>query len=169
VERNYPALFAALDRLLNAGRDAALTEETLRRSFEEAAEGFGADTALLMMVEREEPLRMRAAAARGLSADEIAACQDGLPVPGVSVSRIREAVASGATILGDSGRIDDGIPGGALRGRATSMLCAAAVDPRSRAVVAVLYLRGGRPFREFDRAWIAVYAQALGRGLGRSR
>jgi hypothetical protein len=33
----------------------------------------------------------------------------------------------------------------------------------------VIYLSGGREFREFDRAWIAVYAQALGRALGRPR
>jgi hypothetical protein len=161
VERNYPALFIALDHLLNAAQDGVLKEEGLRRSFEGAAEGFGADKALLMMVERREPLRMRMVAARGLSAPEIAACEEGLSVAGVSASRIWEAVARGATVLVQNwGAISDGIRTGPPRGRTTSALCAAAVDPRSRAVVAVIYL---------DRAWIAVYAQALGRALGRPR
>jgi len=56
----------------------------------------------------------------------------------------------------------------ALKGRPMSVLCAPVCDPRTRAVLAVLYVQNDAlrsPFGEIDRAWIEVYARVLGRVL----
>jgi hypothetical protein len=168
--RNYPALFLALDGVLDAVEDGRPSEETLQRSFEDSAEGFGADKALFLVVEERQPLRLRALASRGLAAQEVAAAESGLSVPGISASRIREAVEDGQTLMvQDSELIVGGIKTAALRGRASSVLCAPVVDPRTGAVLAVLYVQHRRAFAELDRAWIEVYARALGRAMALSR
>ena len=164
--RNYPALFLALDGVLDAVEDGRPSEDALQRSFEDSAEGFGADKALFLIVEEREPLRLRALASRGLSAHEVAAAEVGLSVPGISASRIREAVEEGETLMvQDSELIVGGVKTAALRGPASSVLCAPVVDPRTRAVLAVLYVQHSRAFVELDRAWIEVYARALGRAM----
>jgi hypothetical protein len=168
-DRNYPALFLALDGVL-ALEEGWAAEAALQRSFEDSAEGFGADKALFLMVEERDPLRLRAVASRGLSAQEVSACESGLSVPGISGSRIREVVEGGGVLMvQDSGLIPGGIKTAALRGRASSVLCAPVLDPRDRSVRAVLYLQNRRAFGELDRAWIEVYARALGRALARRR
>ena len=56
----------------------------------------------------------------------------------------------------------------ALRGEPASVLCAPICDPRSGQALAVLYAQnhGVRSaFGEIDRAWIELYARALGRLL----
>jgi hypothetical protein len=167
LDRNYPALFLALDEVLEALDDGGPDEEALRRSFETSADGFGAEKALLLVVERREPLRMRAIASRGLSAREVAACERGWSVPGVSSTRIREAVLGGVPVMvQDSELVAAGETTGALRGKPASVLCAPICDPRSGRPLAVLYVQnhGVRSaFGEVDRAWIEVYARALGR------
>jgi hypothetical protein len=53
-----------------------------------------------------------------------------------------------------------------------SVLCAPVIDPRSAAVRAVLYVQNGgvrNAFGEIDRAWIEVYARALGRAMSGPR
>jgi hypothetical protein len=170
ARRNYPALFLALDGVLDAVEDGRPGEDTLERSFEDSAEGFGAEKGLFLMVESRDPLRLRALAARGLSAHEVSACEGGLSIPGISASRIREAVETGATVMvQDSERVRGGIKTSALRGRPSSVLCAPIVDPRGSQVLGVLYLQSRRPFLELDRAWIEVYARALGRALAEPR
>jgi hypothetical protein len=60
----------------------------------------------------------------------------------------------------------------ALRGQPYSVLCAPVCDPRTRDVLAVLYVQnyGVRSaFGEIDRAWIEVYARSLGRALASPR
>ena len=168
--RNYPALFLALDEVLDAIEDGRPDEDTLQRSFVDSAEGFGADKALFLMVESRQPFRLRAVAHRGLSAQEVSACEGGLSVPGISASRIREAVEQGATVMvQDSGLLTGGARTAALRGRRSSVLCAPVVDPRTRDVLAVVYVRHRRAFGVLDRAWIEVYARALGRALAGAR
>jgi hypothetical protein len=49
--RNYPALFLALDEVLEAQGEGHPEEDALRRSFEGSADGFGAQKALLLIVE----------------------------------------------------------------------------------------------------------------------
>lgn len=168
--RNYPALFLALDDVLEAVEDGRPDELALQRSFEDSADAFGADKALFLMVVERGPLRLRAVAARGLSAQEVSAAEGGLSVPGISASRIREALQEGATVMvEDSERIAGGVKTAALRGRPSSVLCAPAVEPRTGDVLAVLYLQSRRAFGELDRAWIEVYARALGRALAMAR
>jgi hypothetical protein len=171
--RNYPALFLALDEVLGALDDGGPDEEALRRSFEASADGFGAEKALLLVVERREPLRLRALGSRGLSAREVAACERGWSVPGVSSTRIREAVLGGVPVMvQDSELVAAGETTGALRGNPASVLCAPICDPRSGQSLAVLYVQnhGVRSaFGEVDRAWIEVYARTLGRVLAGTR
>jgi hypothetical protein len=171
--RNYPALFLALDEVLGALGDGGPDEDALRRSFEASADGFGAEKALLLVVEGREPLRLRAIASRGLSAREVAACERGWSVPGVSSVRIREAVLGGVPVMvQDSELVGASETTGALRGNPASVLCAPICDPRSGRSLAVLYVQnhGVRSaFGEIDRAWIEVYARALGRVLAGAR
>lgn len=173
LDRNYQALFAALDEVLGALDDGGPDEDALRRSFETSADGFGAEKALLLVVETGEPLRLRAIASRGLSAREVAACERGWSVPGVSSTRIREAVLCGAPVMvQDSELVAASETTGALRGNPASVLCAPIRDPRSGRPLAVLYVQnhGVRSaFGEIDRAWIEVYARALGRVLAGTR
>jgi hypothetical protein len=169
VDRNYPALFLALDEVLEALDDGGPDEEALRRSFEASADGFGAEKALLLVIARREPLRLRALGSRGLSAREIAACERGWSVPGVSSTRIREAVLRGVPVMvQDSEQLTGTGVTEALRGNPASVLCAPICDPRSGQALAVLYVQnhGVRSaFGEIDRAWIEAYARALGRVL----
>ena len=169
LDRNYPALFLALDEVLEVLEQGDTDGETLRRSFESLADGFGVEKAVLLVVENRQPLRFRAVGSRGLSVREIAAAERGWSVPGVSSSCIREAVLRGVPVLVQDSELlaGTGITE-ALRGEPASVLCAPICDPRSGQALAVLYaqnhgVRGA--FGEIDRAWIELYARALGRLL----
>jgi hypothetical protein len=165
--RNYPALFLALDDVLEAFGDERPDDDALRRSFEGSADGFGAEKALLLIVEGDGPRRLRALASRGLSEEEVAACESGLSVPGVSSSCIREAIEGRVPILVQDPQQAIGAKvSNVLRGRPFSVLCAPVCDPRTREALAVLYVQNDalrNAFGEIDRAWIEVYARALGR------
>src|SRR5262245_29475357 len=89
-DRNYPALFLALDDVLEALDEGQPGDDALLRSFEASADGFGAEKALLLAV--GEDGAYRALASRGLLDEEVAACEQGRSVRGVSSSRIRDAV-----------------------------------------------------------------------------
>jgi hypothetical protein len=169
LDRNYPALFLALDEVLEVLDQGGPDEDTLRRSFESLADGFGVEKAVLLAVESRQPLRFRTVGSRGLSNREIAACERGWSVPGVSSTRIREAVLRGVPVLVQDSELlaGTGITE-ALRGEPASVLCAPICDPRSGQALAVLYAQnhGVRSaFGEIDRAWIELYARALGRLL----
>jgi hypothetical protein len=169
LDRNYPALFLALDEVLEVLDQGGPDEDTLRRSFESLADGFGVEKAVMLVVESRQPLRFRAIGSRGLSNREIAACERGWSVPGVSSTRIREAVLRGVPVLVQDSELlaGTGITE-ALRGEPASVLCAPICDPRSSLPLAVLYAQnhGVRSaFGEIDRAFIELYARALGRLL----
>jgi hypothetical protein len=172
-DRNYPALFLALDDVLEALGDGRPDDDALRRSFEDSADGFGAEKALLLMVEPGPEPRLRALASRGLSPEEVEACESGRSVPGVSSSRIREAIERRTPVMvQDPERLVGAKVTEALRGQPYSVLCAPVCDPRTRDVLAVLYVQnyGVRSaFGEIDRAWIEVYARSLGRALASPR
>lgn len=169
-DRNYPALFLALDDVLEALGEGRPDEDALRRSFEASADGFGAQKALLLMVESG---RLRSVASRGLSPYEVLACENGHSVPGVSSSCIREAIERQApVIVQDPRRLAEANVSGALQGRPCSVLCAPVCDPRTQEAWAVLYVENEgvrNAFGEIDRAWIEVYARALGRAMASPR
>lgn len=169
ADRNYPALFLALDEVLEALDAGHPDEDALRRSFDGSADGFGAGKALLLVVEADG---LRALASRGLSPDEVSACEHGRSVPGVSSSRIREAVERREPVMVQDPRLLGPQGTEALRGKPVSVLCAPVCDPRSREPLAVLYVQNEgvrNAFGEIDRAWIEVYARALGRAMASMR
>jgi hypothetical protein len=167
--RNYPALFLALDDALEALADGLSAEDALKRSFEGAADGFGAEKALFLIVESDGPRLLRALASRGLSPEEVTACEDGHSVPGVSSSRIREALVQRTPVMvQDPERLIGSKATDALSGKPYSVLCAPICDTRSGKVLAILYVQSygvRNAFGEVDRAWIEVYARILGRAL----
>lgn len=169
ADRNYPALFLALDEALEALAGGASAEEALRRSFDGIADGFGAERAVILTVEDEGRRALRAVASRGLSPDEAAACEDGRSVPGVSSSCIREALVGRRPVLvQDPQRLLGAQVSDALRQQPGSVLCAPLLDPATGAVLAILYFQNQgirSAFGEIDRAWVEVYARALGRAF----
>jgi hypothetical protein len=167
TDRKYPALFLALDDVLEARGDGRPDEDALRHSFERSADGFGAEKAILLTVEPGKPGRLRSLASRGLAWEEVTACESGLSVPGVSASCIRDALARRAPVMVQDPRhalaadVSE-----AIRLRPCSVLCAPICDPHTREPLAVLYVQNEglrNAFGEIDRAWIEVYARALGR------
>jgi hypothetical protein len=167
--RNYPALFLALDAMLEAMAEGCTGDEALSRSFDGSADGFGAAKAVLLIVERNGTPGLRAVASRGLSWQEVAACESGLSVPGVSSTCIREALTLQVPVLvQDPQRLLGVNVSEVLRLRPCSVLCAPALDPRTGETLAVFYVQNEglrNAFGEIDRAWVEVYARALGRAL----
>jgi DNA-binding NtrC family response regulator len=153
-------------RVLSTGGDE---KEALRRSFEHASEGFGAEKALFLLIVRPEPLELRSLCVRGLDRAEIEACERGLSVAGVSSSLIRSVVAGRRLkVLRNSlPRLDqDATP--ALAGESYSVLCAPVLDPIRDVVLAVMYFQshareGAGAYDETDAVWLEGYASALGR------
>jgi GAF domain len=166
-ERNYPALFLALEGVLDALFDGRAEEQALEQSFASATEGFGAQKAVLLALVPEG--RRRAVAHKGLADYEVIACEAGNSVPGVSTSRIQESIDSGQIVLvQDAAQLRGARKTGALEGRPYSVLCAPIVDPFRGRPVAVLYLQNEglkNAFGEADWAWMHVYARALGRAV----
>jgi hypothetical protein len=58
--RDYSQLLGSMNELLAVLSSDGGEEAALRASFEAAARGFGAQKALLLVIERPEPLRLRA-------------------------------------------------------------------------------------------------------------
>lgn len=162
--RNYPQLFMALDEAIEA-----LVSETpdrlLESSFGHVAEGFGAEKALLLTVAPDGTLA--AAASRGLTAEEISACEAGRSVPGVSSSKIREALErAGPVLVQDPRHLLGARATTALEGTPFSVLCAPIVSPDRTKTFAVFYAQNSgfeNAFGEIDLAFIDVWARVLGR------
>ena len=130
-ERNYPALFLALDEVLEALADGRPDEDALKRSFEASADGFGAEKAILLIVEDGGPQHLRALASRGLSWEEVAACEKGLSVAGVSSSCIRQALEGRVPIMvQDPERVLGGKVSEVLTFQPCSVLCAPVCHPQ---------------------------------------
>jgi hypothetical protein len=170
-DRNYPALFLALDDVLLAIDEGKAQDGALQASFAWATEGFGAQRAVLLALEGK-PARRRALAHKGLADYEVIACEAGSSVPGVSTSCITEVLEKAQIVLlQDTSHLTGGLASGAFGG-AYSVLCAPIADPRTGRILAVLYLQNDGvkdAFGEIDRAWIEVYAKALGRAMGGPR
>src|SRR3954469_8668613 len=169
--RDYAQLLGAMNELLAVLSSDGGEEAALRASFEAAARGFGAQKALLLTVEQAEPLRLRAVHALGqLTKEQIAACERGESVRGVSPSLIQRVVAGGRPELIEDPRLQaDASHTPSLAGGSYSVLCAPIFDPVRDAVLAVIYLQNSglmEAYGEGDRAWLEGYATAVGRLFG---
>jgi transcriptional regulator with GAF, ATPase, and Fis domain len=155
-------------RVLAAG---GKEEEALQRSFADAAEGFGAAKALLLLVESEAPLQLRSLCAVGLTDAQVAACERGESIDGVSSSVIRGVVKERRVRLLDDPALapeTDQTP--ALPGRSGSVLCSPVLDPIRNRVLAVVYLQNARrdaeaTYGQSDAEWLEGYAAAVGQAF----
>lgn len=149
-------------RVLSTGGDEY---DALRRSFEHAAAGFGAEKALLLLVEEQEPLRLRGVCLKGLSEKQVQACERGESIRGVSSSVIRSVVVSRQlTLIGNPLLHADSYATPAIE-ETFSVLCAPVLDSMRNVVLAVLYFQNNRPiegYDEDDAIWLQGYASAVG-------
>ncbi len=169
--RDYAQLLEAMNELLAVLASEAGEEAALRASFTAAARGFGARKALLLLVEEREPLRLRNIETVGrLTPEQIAACERGESVPGVSPSLIQRVIATGEPELIEDPRLRADVSRTpSLEDGPFSVLCAPIRDPVRDAVLAVVYFQNRgltEAYREEDRAWLARYAAAVGRTCG---
>src|SRR6185436_709894 len=128
--------------------------------------GFGAQKALLLLVEGREPLRLRAVHTLGrLSPEQVAACERGESVRGVSASVIRKVIGSGQPELIEDPRLnEDASRTPSLADGAYSVLCAPILDRVRNQPLAVFYFQSsGLPeaYRGTDIQWLELYAAAV--------
>src|SRR6185295_1228055 len=169
--RDYVQLLEAMNELLAVLTSEAGEEAALRASFTAVARGFGARKALLLVVEEREPLRLRSIQALGkLTPEQIAACERGESVPGVSPSVIQRVIATGEPELIEDPRLrEDASRTPSLEGGSFSVLCAPIRDPIRDAVLAVVYFQNSgltEAYGDADRAWLEGYVKAAGRTFG---
>src|SRR3954469_21365208 len=97
--RDYAELLGAMNELLAVLWSEGDEKAALRASFEAAALGFGAQKALVLLIElieTGEPAGLRALHTVGnLSPQQVEACERGESVRGVSPSLIQRVIASG--------------------------------------------------------------------------
>jgi transcriptional regulator with GAF, ATPase, and Fis domain len=166
--RDYPRLFRAMNEVLRALSTDEREEDALRRSFEDAARGFGAEKALLLVVEEQQPLRLRRIAVQGLAPKQIEACERGESTRGVSSSVIRTVIGSPRALVVENPFLHGNpVETPALTGRNYSVLCAPVLDPAQNVTLAVMYFQkdGSDPeaaYQETDLVWLEGYASALG-------
>jgi DNA-binding NtrC family response regulator len=147
-------------------------EEALRRSFEHAAQGFGAEKAVFLLVEETRPPRLRSLSFRGLSDREVRACERGESIKGVSSSVIRTVIDSRQPKLIENPLLQndqDATP--ALAGQNYSVLCSPVLDPIHDRVLALMYFQHGgadpgHAYTPTDTVWLEGYASALGQAFG---
>jgi DNA-binding NtrC family response regulator len=145
-------------------------EDALRRSFEDASRGFGAEKALLLVVAGQRPVSLRAIAVRGLAPNQIEACERGLSVKGVSSSVIRTVIESSRALVVEHPLLQPKVETPALTGRNYSVLCAPVLDPVQNVILAVMYfqkdgLDAAAAYKENDLVWLEGYASALGQAF----
>lgn len=143
----------------------------LRASFSEVARGLGAQSALLLSIERREPLALRCIHSLGtLTPEQVRACERGVSVRGVSSSVIRRVVESGgAELIRDPQRLALSSRTVTLDNTRFSVLCAPVLDPADRRVLAVIYLQNeglASAYGEPDLDWLGRYGVAAGRLVG---
>jgi DNA-binding NtrC family response regulator len=152
---------------LYAGGDE---KDALARSFADAAQGFGAEKALLLLVENAEPLRLQKVHVQGLSPEQVSACERGESVKGVSSSIIRAVIASREPLVLRHLDLPPGDATPALAGEPFSVLCAPVLDPVRDVVLAVMYFQtrafdAGGGYDASDVAWVQGYTSAVGRAF----
>jgi two-component system response regulator AtoC len=168
--RDYPRLFRAMNEALRALSGHEREEDALRRSFEDAARGFGAEKALFLVVEQQQPIRLRGIAVQGLAAKQIEACERGESIRGVSSSVIRTVIESSRALVVEHPLLQPKVETPALTGRNYSVLCAPVLDPMQNVILAVMYfqkdgLDAEAAYKENDLVWLEGYASALGQAF----
>lgn len=171
ARRDAARLLEAMSQVLASLASDGSERDALKSSFESASDGFGAQKALLLSVVSRDPLRLEAVHVRGkLSTEQVAACEKGESVRGVSPSVIRRAVESGRSELIEDPRLSESAARSAsLEGENYSVLCAPLVDPMSRAVLAVAYFQNaiaGDAYGPADLAALEGYATAVSAAFG---
>jgi transcriptional regulator with GAF, ATPase, and Fis domain len=169
--RDHGALLRSLNSVLQVLWGDGAEVDALRASFAEAAVGFEAENALLLLLESAEPLRLRALQAHGpLTPEQVHACESGESVKGVSPSVIRSVVATGRPELIRDPRLHPAASRTtSLTGANYSVLCAPILDHAHQRVLAVIYFQKeglAGTYDDADLAWIELYATALGRVFG---
>jgi DNA-binding NtrC family response regulator len=169
--RDYAQLLGAMNELLAVLWNDGDEEAALRASFEAAARGFGAQKALVLLVEEGEPGRLRAVHVVGkLSAEQVGACERGESVRGVSPSLIQRVIAAGRPELIEDPRLkEDASRTPSLSGGPYSVLCAPILDPLRGAVLAVVYFQNNgltEAYGAGDLAWVEGWAAAVGKVFG---
>jgi DNA-binding NtrC family response regulator len=133
----------------------------LRRSFDEAAEALRASRALLLLVQESSAARWRATLARGLTADEIRACERGDAVDGVDRSLISSVVLSSRVRMTEGSEKD-------THGRGGGAVCAPVRN--AEGVVGVLYFQRGEDdgsgYDGTDAACVEGFALLFGQMFG---
>jgi transcriptional regulator with GAF, ATPase, and Fis domain len=169
--RSYAQLLVAMNELLGVLSNDGGEELALAKAFEASFLGFGAQKALLLLVEEMEPLRLRALHVKGgLSADQVRACERGESVRGVSSSVLRDVLARGRPVLIEDPRLRaDAARTPALSDSDYSVLCAPILDPVRGVPLAVLYFQNGsltEGYTAGDLEWLERYAAATGQVFG---
>jgi transcriptional regulator with GAF, ATPase, and Fis domain len=169
--RSYPQLLVAMNELLGALSNDGGEELALAKAFEACALGFGAQKALLFLVEASEPPCLRALHALGsLSADKVRACERGESVRGVSSSVLREVAAGGRPVLIQDPRLQaDAARTPALSDSDYSVLCAPILDPVRGVPLALLYFQNGsltETYTATDLDWLESFAAAASQVFG---
>lgn len=165
--RNYPQLFVALDEAIEGLLSGRGREGLLQGSFSCVVEGFGAEKALILLVMPDGGLH--SLASRGLSDEEVAACEAGRSVPGISSSKIRETLERRSPLLvQDPRHLLGSQTTRALEGKPFSVLCAPISDPGRSRSLAVFYAQNSgfeNGFTEIDFSFIEVWSNVMGRLL----
>ena len=169
--RNYPQLFVALEEAIDALLSGNAGHSVIAASFENVAEGFGAEKAIALAV--SEDGSMRTLASRNLSPEDIAACEAGQSVPGVSSSKIRESLERQSPILvQDPRHVITGSQTRTLEGQPFSILCAPILNPERSRALAVFYAQNSgfaNAFGELDLSFVEVWAHVMGRILAAAK
>lgn len=169
--RDYSRLFAATKTFLDRIAESSTADDALTESFTAAADGFGAENALLLAVEQdaepETPPHFRLLSHRGrLTPQQIEACVEGRSVPGVSPTVIRRVVETARPEVVQDPRLQGRYRvTQSLRGGQYSVLCAPILNPLNERPLAVLYFQNhgiGRAYVEADLVWLDAYVAVVG-------
>lgn len=169
--RDQARLFRAMNDALGALSRDADQEDVLRHSFSEAAQGFVAEKALLLIVEDAAEFRLRHVQSHGLSPAQVQACERGESTRGVSSSIVRAAIATRRARVIENPLVQSDLElSPVLAGRCYSVLCAPILDPVRDAVMAVMYFQNDGAderlaYRASDGVWLEGYASALGQAF----
>lgn len=170
--RDYTQLLRAMTELVAGLAREGGDEEALRGSFEAAARGFGAHKALLLRVEPAPgEARLRAIhAVGGVSREQLAACERGESVRGISPSVIRSVIESGRpALVEDPRRQADPAHTPSLAHGHYSVLCAPILDPLQGRPLAVAYFQNSGLLEAYggdDLTWLEEYGKAAGLVFG---
>lgn len=169
--RDYLQLLRSMNEVLRVLTRDGGEEDALRASFAAAAQGFGAENALLLVVEQGDPLQLKAVEVQGsLTPQQVSACERGESVKGISPSVVRRVIETGRSELIRDPRLHPEVARtSSLVGANYSVLCAPVPDAAGKSVRAVLYFQNhgvAQAYEEDDLVWLEGYAEALGGLLG---